>query len=137
MYKGNNAQAGPQAGAGCVLGLGWRQPAVALRPSPRVKRARRLQGRPDCRFHTYVWILPLPRLHSVQPGPPAAKPRPLSSPVCDAGWVLRSFQPRGGAAGKADDAAFLTEGKAGGIAAGARDAQSAARGGNISVPAAR
>ena len=39
VYKGNDAQAGPQAGAGCVLGLGWRQPAVALRPSPRVKRA--------------------------------------------------------------------------------------------------
>ena len=68
---------------------------------------------------------------------PAAKPWPLPSSVCDAGWVLRSFQPRGGAAGKADDAAFLTEGKAGGIAAEIRGAQSTARGGNISVPAAR
>ena len=119
MCKGNSAQPGPQAGAGYVLGLGWRQPAVALRPSPRVKRARRLLGRPDCRLAvSYTAILPYP----ARPRPgggPRAKPRPLPSTACDADWVLRSFQPCGGAAGTTDDAAFLTEGKEDNTASGA------------------
>ena len=63
MYKENSAQ----AGAGCVLWPGRRQPAAA----------------------------------------------------CKAGWCLRNFQPRGGIAGKADGAAFLTEGKEDNTASGA------------------
>ena len=67
VYKENSAQ----AGAGCVLWPGRRQPAAA----------------------------------------------------CKAGWCLRSFQPRGGIAGKADGAAFLTEGKEDNAASGAAACQ--------------
>lgn len=49
----------------------------------------------------------------------SASRRPAALPAaCEAGWGLRSFHPRGGIAGKADDAAFLTEGKEDSTASG-------------------